>query len=64
MQKSALAPVASLLAIGSMMLAGCGPLGGSSEADLVGQVWTLTALTGQPPLPVTTITAEFGADGR
>jgi heat shock protein HslJ len=29
----------------------------------MGEVWTLTALMGQPPLPVTTITAEFGQDG-
>ena len=47
-----------------LLLAACGSLGGSGEPSLVGSVWTLTALNGQPPLPGTTITAEFGADGR
>lgn len=47
-----------------LLLVACGPFGGSSEEELAGQVWTLTDLMGQPPLPVTTITAEFGADGR
>jgi heat shock protein HslJ len=47
-----------------LLLVACGPSGGSSEKELVGQVWTLTALMGEPPLPVTTITTEFGADGR
>jgi heat shock protein HslJ len=46
------------------LLVACGPFGGSSEEELVGQVWTLTALMGEPPLRMTTITAEFGADGR
>jgi heat shock protein HslJ len=53
-----------VLVIGTILLAGCGPFGGSSEEALVGQVWTLTALMGEPPLPTTAITAEFGADGR
>jgi heat shock protein HslJ len=53
-----------LLIVGTiLLLAACGPFGGSSQDELVGQVWTLTALMGEPPLPVTTITAEFGQDG-
>jgi heat shock protein HslJ/uncharacterized lipoprotein YbaY len=56
--------VALLMAGTILLLAACGPFGGSSQDELVGQVWTLTALMGEPPLPVTTITAEFTADGR
>ena len=47
-----------------LLLAACGPFGRPSQDELVGQVWTLTALMGEAPLPVTAITAEFGADGR
>jgi heat shock protein HslJ len=64
MSKSILVVVTLSLVTGTIMLTGCGLSGGSSEEELVGQVWTLTALMGQPPLPVTAITAEFGADGR
>jgi len=64
MGRSILVVATFLLVTGTTMLAGCGPFGGSSEEELVGQVWTLTAIMGQPPLPVTTITAEFDADGR
>jgi heat shock protein HslJ len=64
MRGSTLLAMIVVLALGTMILAACGPLGGSGEAKLVGPVWTLTALNGQPPLPVTAITAEYGADGR
>jgi heat shock protein HslJ len=46
------------------LLAACGGSGGSDEEELVGNIWTLTSLEGQAPLPVTTITAEFDAEGR
>ncbi len=46
------------------LLVSCGPLGGPGQEALTGQVWTLTALMGEPPLRETTITAEFGGDGR
>ena len=54
--------VALFMACTILLLVACGPIGGSSQDELVGQVWTLTALMGEPPLPVTTITVEFGQD--
>ena len=63
MRGSTLQGMIVVLIVGTLMLAGCGPFGGSSEEELAGQVWTLTALMGEPPLPVTMIKAEFGADG-
>lgn len=33
-------------------------------SPLTGTIWTLTELNGQPSLPTTTITAEFGEDGQ
>jgi heat shock protein HslJ len=46
------------------LLVACGPFGASGRDALVGPVWTLTTLMGEPPLPTITITAEFSADGR
>jgi heat shock protein HslJ len=63
MEMSSRTIVALFKVFAILLLVACGPFGGSSEEELVGQVWTLTALMGQPSLPVTTITAEFGQDG-
>jgi heat shock protein HslJ/uncharacterized lipoprotein YbaY len=35
-----------------------------ASGSLTGIIWNLTELNGQPPLPATTISAEFGEDGR
>jgi len=40
------------------------PAAVTTGGSLTGTIWTLTELNGQPPLPTTTITAEFGEDGR
>ena len=41
-----------------------GTASGGSEDPLTDSIWNLTELNGRSPLPTTTITAEFGKDGR
>lgn len=40
------------------------PTAGITGGSLTGTIWILAELNGQPPLPTTTVTAEFGGDGR
>jgi heat shock protein HslJ len=43
---------------------GASAAGANAQELLVGRIWSLTQLNGQPTAPGTTITAEFGADGQ
>ena len=54
-------PVLMLIILGFLTLAACSP---SSSQELTANLWMLTELDGQAPLPDTTITAEFSDDGK
>lgn len=54
-------PVLMLTILGFLTLAACSP---SSSQELTANLWMLTELQGQAPLPDTAITAEFSDDGK
>ena len=53
-----------LMAMGFVLLAGCGPLGQSGGGELVGPIRALTTLKGESVLPNTLVTAQFSEDGQ
>jgi heat shock protein HslJ len=61
MRKKYLAILLALTAL--FLLAACNG-GGDSSDMLTANLWALTELDGQPPLPETFISAEFSEDGR
>jgi heat shock protein HslJ len=62
-RSSLLALTTILIATGTVLLAGCGPFCQSGEEELVGPIWTLTTLEGEPLLAGASITAQFSEDG-
>jgi heat shock protein HslJ len=54
-------PVLVMIMLGFLTLAACSP---SSSQALTANLWMLTELDGQAPLPDTAITAEFSDDGK